>query len=131
MARRVRPGDRPLGAVFGLLGAVCALFGASSYDKAGTLRDHGVRTTATVVFVTIAKNGRTVVTWDPYPKDGDQREIVYDPADPSGNVADVATGPSFGTAWLCGLGAAVAWLAAVAMVTGRVPRPRRGSTSPR
>lgn len=37
--------------------------------------------------------------WDPKPKVGDQPALLYDPGDPSGNVADVRRGPDFFSVW--------------------------------
>lgn len=94
----------------------CAAGTWVSYAHATALRDHGVRTQATVLkvhdgkssYVLLefeAEDGRRVTAevgnyyWDPHPRVGDRPVIVYDPDDPEFNVADVRTGPDFFTVW--------------------------------
>lgn len=109
---------------------VCAVFCIGNYRDAVTLRDHGVRTTATVLEVhdgksnwvvlrfTTATGGKVTAEvanydWQPTPRVGDRPTIVYDPSDPGGLVADARSGPDFLSAWLVGgcgvLAAALVW----------------------
>jgi hypothetical protein len=88
-----------------------------AYDAATSLRDRGQRVVGAVVEVHdggrdsyvvvrfVDGNGRPVTAevgnyrWDPKPKVGDQPEVLYDPGNPSGNVADVRMGPDFFSVW--------------------------------
>lgn len=96
-----------------LVAVVCGVGAFVAYDKASSLRDHGQRVAGVVVEVHdrsrddyvvvrfVDGDGRAVTAevgnyrWDPKPRAGDQPELLYDPVDPSGNVADVRMGPDF------------------------------------
>ena len=102
------------------MAALCGVFAVGSYYDAVRLRDHGVRTTATVLsvhdggrtdwvvvrFTTGAGRERTAdvytYRWDPRPEVGDRPEVVYDPASPEDRIADVRVGPDFLFSWLIG-----------------------------
>lgn len=117
--------------------AICAVFCVGTYRDAVTLRDHGVRATATVLEVHDGKSswvvlrftsgtGREVTAevanyrWDPHPRFGDRPTIIYDPSDPSGLVADVRTGPDFVAPWLLGAGGVLAAALVWPSFTGRI-----------
>lgn len=100
-----------------LVAVVCGVGAFVAYDKASFLRDHGQRVAGVVVEVHdrsrddyvvvrfVDGDGRAVTAevgnyrWDPKPRAGDQPELLYDPVDPSGNVADVRMGPDFFSVW--------------------------------
>ncbi|GAA1826393.1 hypothetical protein GCM10009682_52580 [Luedemannella flava] len=108
------------------VGVICLVFSVWAYRDAAALRDHGMISTATVtevydegrsdfvVLEFVTADGRVIEAetsnyrWDPKPEIGDRASIVYDPRDPTGNVADVRNGPDFLAAWLFAAGAAVA-----------------------
>jgi hypothetical protein len=110
----------------GLVAVACGVGAFAAYDAATSLRDHGQRVVGAVVEVNDGGRGNYVVVrfvdtngqvvaaevgnyrWDPKPKVGDQPEIVYDPEDPSGNVADVRMGPDFFSVWALGIGGLLA-----------------------
>jgi len=60
--------------------------------------------------------------WEPKPRVGDRPELVYDPDNPSGNVADVRMGPDFLSVRAFTAGALVAAALAVPTWTGRLDR---------
>jgi hypothetical protein len=109
-----------------LVAVACGAGACVAYDAASSLRDHGQRAVGAVVEVRdgsrdsyvvvhfVDGQGRDVTAevgnyrWDPKPKVGDQPELLYDPDDPSGNVADVRTGPDFFTVWALVLGGLLA-----------------------
>lgn len=119
--------------------AVGCFFGAAvAYDSATALRDHGRRAAGLVVEVHAERRDNYVVVefydtvgkqvtaevgnyrWDPVPQVGDRPELVYDPQDPSGNVADVRTGPDFPSVWAFAVGGLLATALAVPTATGRL-----------
>ena len=109
-----------------LVALACGVGAFVAYDAASSLRDHGQRVVGAVVAVHdggrddyvvarfVDSDGRTVTAevgnfrWDPKPRVGDQPELLYDPVDPSGNVADVRMGPDFFSAWALIFGALLA-----------------------
>ncbi|WP_404386704.1 DUF3592 domain-containing protein [Knoellia locipacati] len=108
-----------------------------SWDAATSLRDHGVRATAVVTEVHGGRSSHVVLEfrdaaghgvvadvgnyfWDPEPEVGDRAEILYDPEDPEGNVADLRMGPDFTAPWFFGVGAAVAAGLVWPTFTGRI-----------
>jgi len=147
--RRFSSWSNSRGAVLFLLGfgvLFCAGGVAVSYCDAAALRDDGITTPAvvtavhdghdayvTVRFTTAA--GRTVSAdvgnydWQPEPRVGDEPTVVYDPDDPSANVADVRLGPDFLSPWLLGGGAVAAAAAFLGTYTRRIggQRPRAES----
>ncbi|WP_353511202.1 DUF3592 domain-containing protein [Intrasporangium sp.] len=102
-----------------------------AHRAATTLQDQGQQTVGEVVDVHDALRGDGYVVirfqdtagreitaevgnyrWDPHPQVGDRPAILYDPADPAGNVADVRMGPDLFSVWalpLGGLLAALVW----------------------
>ncbi|MGL5852403.1 MAG: DUF3592 domain-containing protein [Phycicoccus sp.] len=64
--------------------------------------------------------------WVPEPQVGDRPEIVYDPADPSGNVADARISPDFSAVWFLAIGAFLAAALAWPTWTGAVDWNRFG-----
>jgi uncharacterized protein DUF3592 len=109
-----------------LVAVACGVGALVAYDAASSLRDHGQRVVGAVVEVHdggranyvmvrfVDGDGRAVTAevgnylWDPKPRIGDQPELLYDPEDPSGNVADVRTGPDFFSVWALILGGLLA-----------------------
>jgi len=109
-----------------------------TYGSATALSDSGVRVTADVVEVhTEGRDDYVVVTfpdargervtaevgnykWQPTPQVGDRPVLVYDPEDPSGNVADARMGPDYFSVWACAIGGLVAVLLVVPTWTGRL-----------
>jgi hypothetical protein len=59
-------------------------------------------------------------SWSPEPRVGDRPTVLYDPADPVNNVADVRSGPDFLTPWLVGIGGLVAGALVVPTIRGRI-----------
>lgn len=123
------------------MAVVFAFFALVSYWDASDLRDHGVRTRATVTEVHGGKGSYVVVSfttttgqevtaeadnysWHPRPRVGDVQDIIYDPEDPQ-LVADVRTGPDFATVWFAAVmavgSAGLAW----PTFTGRINWARR------
>ncbi len=121
--------------------AFCAVFCLGgvgvSYSAAVELRDHGIRTPAVVTAVQDGRSsyvtvrfttpaGTTVTAdvgnydWQPEPRVGDQPAVVYDPDDPTGNVADIRMGPAFLTPWLLAAGAVAAGGAFLGTWTRRI-----------
>lgn len=116
----------------------CAAGTVVAYQHAAGLRDHGVRTIGEVVEVhDSGKDNHVVVLfrdnqgaevsadvgnylWDPTPRVGDHPELIFDPEDPKGNVADVRMGPDFFSVWALVLGAAIAGVLIVPTWTGRL-----------
>jgi hypothetical protein len=109
-----------------------------TYQSATALRDRGARVTGEVVEVHTERRDNYVVVrfpdahgnvvtadvgnyqWDPAPQVGDRPHLIYDPADPAGNVADERTGPDFFTVWALVLGALVAMVLVVPTWSGRL-----------
>lgn len=116
----------------------CALGAVVAYGAATTLRDHGVRVQGEVVEVHTERRDDYVVVrfqdshgeevraevgnyiWSPTPQVGDRPQLVYDPEDPSGNVADVRAGPDFFSVWALVIGAGVAAALVAPTWTGRL-----------
>jgi hypothetical protein len=115
----------------------CIAGAGVAYMHAVALRDHGVTTVGEVVDIHGGRSKYVVVrfrnttgaevsaevgnySWEPKPRVGDHPELVFDPGDPAGNVADARTGPDFLSVWLCGLGAALAGALMVPTRTGRL-----------
>ena len=104
----------------------CTIGAVVAYQSAVALRDHGQRAIGSVLEVHEERRddylvlrfhdrtGREVTAevgnyyWDPQPQVGDRTELVYDPEDPSGSVADVRTGPDFFSVGALALGAGLA-----------------------
>lgn len=116
----------------------CAAGTVVAYQSAIGLRDHGVRTIGEVVEVhDIGRDDHVVVLfrdnqgvevsadvgnylWDPTPRVGDHPEVLFDPEDPKGNVADVRMGPDFFSVWALASGAVIAGVLIVPTWTGRL-----------
>jgi Protein of unknown function (DUF3592) len=115
----------------------CIVGAGVAYMDAVALRDHGVTTVGEVVDIHGGRSKYVVVrfrnttgaevsaevgnySWEPKPRVGDHPELVFDPGDPAGNVADARTGPDFLSVWLWGLGAALAGALMVPTRTGRL-----------
>jgi hypothetical protein len=115
------------GAFLAVTAVVCAVAAVVNHHNAVALRDHGLRTRGLVVDVHDGKNSYVVVEfvttageqvgnyyWRPHPRSGDTPELLYDPDDPTGNVADVRMGPDFFSFWAAALGgllaAVTSWL---------------------
>jgi hypothetical protein len=125
-------------AFLAVLAVVCAAGTVLTYGAAVALRDHGERAVATVLEVHDTgrdnrvllrfrtRAGREVTTeagnyyWDPKPRPGDRQEVLYDPADPAGNIADVRTGPNVFAVWAFGLGTVASAVAAYLTWTRRI-----------
>jgi uncharacterized protein DUF3592 len=104
----------------------CGLGAVAAHSAAAALRDHGQRVVGEVVEVHDVRRDSYVVVrfrdirgadvtadvgnyrWDPQPQIGDKPELLYDPDDPTGNVADVRMGPDFFTVWALVAGSLVA-----------------------
>jgi hypothetical protein len=125
------------GSLLGVVAVAAAVGAVACWTDAVALRDHGIRAEALVLQVHGGKNsyvvlefatrdGRDVTaevgnySWRPTPRSGDTATILYDPADPTGNVADVRTGPDFLAAWLLGAGAVIAAVVSVLTFQGRI-----------
>lgn len=109
-----------------------------AFDAADALSDRGVEVTAEVLEVHQERRDSWVVvrfadahgdqvtadvgnySFDPKPRVGDRPRLIYDPADPEGNVADVRTGPDFGSGWFLSLVAVVAASLVVPTWTGKL-----------
>lgn len=117
--------------------AGCLVVAVGSYEDATALRDHGIRTRATVIEVNGGKSPSVIVRFtttagqhvtaevenykfQPKPRLGDEPHVIYDPDDPDGNVSDVRMGPDFFTPWATGIGAVVAAIVAWATFTRRI-----------
>lgn len=119
--------------------AIGCLFGlAIAYESAASLRDHGIRASGEVVEVHTERRDNFVVVrfsdvrgreisaevgnyrWEPRPRVGDTAELIYDPDNPSGNVADARMGPDFFSVWAFAVGALAAALLVVPTWTGRL-----------
>lgn len=116
----------------------CVVGTFAAFDAGRSLRDHGQRVVGVVVEVHdggrddyvvvrfVDSHGQVVSAevgnyrWDPKPKVGDQPELLYDPQDPSGNVADVRTGPDFFSVWALAIGALLAAVLVRPTWTGRL-----------
>jgi hypothetical protein len=115
----------------------CIVGAGVAYMHAVALRDHGVTTVGEVVDIHGGRSKYVVVrfrnttgaevsaevgnySWEPKPHVGDHPELVFDPGDPAGNVADARTGPDFLSVWLWGLGAELAGALMVPTRTGRL-----------
>lgn len=123
--RRWSNSPRVAGWFLVVMAALCAAGAVEAHRMSAALRDRGVRTTATVFGVYPGKrsyvvlrfhtqDGREVEAdvgdyrWDPEPRLGDEPEIIYDPADPEGNVVDVRVGVDFFDMWALIAGAVLA-----------------------
>lgn len=111
---------------------------AIAYDSATALRDRGIRIGGEVVevhterrdnFVVVQfsdSHGQTLTAevgnyrWEPPPRVGDRPELIYDPDNPSGNVADARMGPDFFSVWALASAALVSALLVVPTWTGRL-----------
>lgn len=108
-----------------------------SYQNATALRDHGRSATARILEVHRGKSSYVLLSfeganhqqviaevgnfsWSPEPRVGDRPTVLYDPADPVNNVADVRSGPDFLTPWLVGIGGLVAGALVVPTFRGRI-----------
>lgn len=126
------------------------LIAVGSYADAAALRDYGIRTVATVIEVhdsfknpsvevrfTTEEGDEVVATisdfqWDPKPRVGDEASVIYDPDAPDINIVDARVGPDFLFPWLAAVGAAVAGLYGLLLLTRRTGwRRRRGGFSRR
>ena len=126
-------------AAFLAVTAIACLAGVVfTYQSATALRDQGVRATGEVVEVHTLRRDNFVVVrfvdadgnvvnadvgnyqWEPTPQVGDRAQLIYDPADPSGNVVDQRTGPNYFAVWALALGALVASALAGPTWTGRL-----------
>jgi hypothetical protein len=129
---------RVVSALLALATLGCIAGVAIAYDSATALRDRGARTAGEVIevhaerrdnFVVVRfsdTHGQTVTAevgnyrWEPAPRVGDRPELIYDPDNPSGNVADARTGPDFFSVWALALAAVVSALLVVPTWTGRL-----------
>lgn len=115
----------------------CALGAYYSLGLATALKDHGVRTQAEVMDIHRARDSYVVVRfrdtqgdevfaevgnyrWDPEPRIGDRPTIIYDPANPDGNVADARMGPDLLAPAFLGAGAVIAGALVWPTFTGRL-----------
>ena len=116
----------------------CTVGAVVTYRSATALRDPGQLVTGEVVevhperrdsFVVVRfpdAQGREVTAevgnyvWDPRPRVGDRPHLVYDPDNPSGNVADVRMGPDVFSAWALAAGALLAAALVVPTRTGHL-----------
>ena len=116
----------------------CAVGTVIAVHAATALRDHGQRVMGEVVEVHHERRDSHVVVtfpdaqgvqvradvgnyrWDPTPRVGDRPQLVYDPENPSGNVADVRMGPDFFSAWALGMGGVLAAALVLPTWTGRL-----------
>ncbi|CAN7222315.1 DUF3592 domain-containing protein [Knoellia sp. LjRoot47] len=124
---------------FLVVAAVGCGFGAwTTWHSATSLSDNGVRTTGEIIevqdsgrdpYVVIRfrdTNGDDVEAevgnyfFDPTPRVGDDAEVVYDPADPEGNVADVRMGPDFVAPIFFAVGGLLASALVRPTMTGRI-----------
>jgi hypothetical protein len=120
-----------------LTALVCGLIVVVLHGEATALRDHGVRAVGQVLEVHEGRDsyvvvrfqdagGEVVVTdvanyrWDPAPEVGDRPELLYDPDDPAGNVADARMGPDFFTVWAVAIGGLIAAALVWPTWTGRL-----------
>ncbi len=121
-----------------IVAVACAAGTVVAYGAAVALRDHGDRAVGTVIGVRQEARREYVVVrfsdatghditaevgnflFDPKPRAGDRVEIVYDPKNPSGNVADVRMGPDFFSVWAFALGGLVAGSLVWPTRTGRL-----------
>ena len=120
-----------------VVSVLCAVFAVVNYRAAAALRDFGVRVPATILQVHEGKDAYVVVKftavdgaeftaevgnfyWSPKPRVGGHATIIYDPDDPTGNVADARMGPDFFTVWCLVAGAVVAGLLVRPTFTGRI-----------
>jgi hypothetical protein len=105
---------------------------------ATSLRDSGVRTVGEVIEVQDSGRNTYVVIrfrdvdgddieaevgnfrFDPAPRVGDSAEIIYDPVNPEGNVADVRLGPDFTAPIFFGVGTVLASVLVWPTFTGRI-----------
>lgn len=116
----------------------CGVGAVVAQRAAASLRDHGLRATGDVVEVHHERRDSYVVVrfhdagghevtaevgnyrWDPQPRVGDRPEVVYDPQDPSGNVADARMGPDFFSVWALLVGCLLSAALVVPTWTGRL-----------
>ena len=116
----------------------CGVGAVFAYDTATALRDNGLVTTGEVVEVHDERRDSYVVVqfedaqghevtadvgnyrWSPSPREGDRPQIVYDPDNPSGSVADTRMGPDFFSVWALAIGALVAGALIGPTWTGRL-----------
>jgi hypothetical protein len=140
--------DPVIGTLCAAIALGCGGGAIDTHAQAVALRDHGIHTTAVVTqthggrdsYVVLdftTRDGQRVTArvgnydWRSTPRIGDQPTILYDPADPEGNVADTRLGPDFVESWLLGIAAVVAALVSALTYTGRIDwwriyRNRRG-----
>lgn len=129
---------RVASALLGMAAVGCIAGIAWTHDAATALRDHGVRVVGEVVEVhTQGRDDFVVVRfsdarghevsaevgnyrWQPTPRVGDRPELIYDPDNPAGNVADARLGPDFFSVWAFALGALASASLVVPTWTGRL-----------
>jgi hypothetical protein len=142
LVRPVRQQPRAAAGLLALIGVACGLAALVMYGDATTLRDHGVRAVGQVIevheyqhrydsdsYVMVQfkdSSGEVVVAevtnyqWDPAPEVGDRPELLYDPDDPSGNVADARMGADFFSVGAFAIAGLVASLLVWPSWTGRL-----------
>lgn len=116
----------------------CGIGAFIANAAATALRDHGRVTTGEVVAVRDERRDKYVVVrfedaqrrgvvadvgnyrWSPEPHVGDRPQIVYDPDNPTGNVADTRSGPDFFSVWALVAGGLLAAALIVPTWTGRL-----------
>lgn len=125
-----------------LTSLTCGLAAFVMHGEATTLREHGFLAIGKVTEVHESEHrydgdsyvvvefqdssGEVVVAdvtnyrWDPAPEVGDRPELLYDPGDPSGNVADARVGPDFFSVGALTIGALVAAVLTWPSWTGRL-----------
>jgi hypothetical protein len=120
-----------------IIAAVCAVFAVSTYQNAVALRDKGLTAEAEVLEVHDGRSGYVVLRfrtqegrdvtadvgnyyWRPKPRVGDRQTVLYDPAQPDGNVADTRMGPDFMATWFLGVGGVIAAGLVRPTFTGRI-----------
>lgn len=121
-----------------LVAVGCGVGALVAYGSATVLRDRGVRVQGEVVEVHTERRDNYVVVrfsdvkgdmvradvgnyiWDPTPSVGDRPRLVYDPDDPSGNVADARAGPDFFSVGALVVGALLAAMLVAPTWTGRL-----------
>jgi hypothetical protein len=116
----------------------CGIGAVFARGAATALRDHGLVTTGEVLEVHDERRDNYVVVrfeddhgrevtadvgnyrWSPRPQVGDRPQLVYDPDNPSGSVADTRNGPDFFSVWALAIGALLAGALIGPTWTGRL-----------
>jgi hypothetical protein len=131
-------GRKVAGSLLVAIALACAVGAVVTYREATALRDHGTLVAGMVTEVHSESRDKYVVVtfpdargdvvaahvdnylWDPSPQVGDRPRLVYDRANPTGNVADARLGPDFGAVWAAAVGAVLAATLAAPTWSGRL-----------